>query len=150
MEPLPLIAIKRLIDEIRGGEVVEMLFDDPSGDPEIRAWSKMTGHTVLDTYFRDEWYCIYVQKQLKETKENTMGDFNINKTLDCSGMLCPLPVVKTNKALKELAVGEIIEMISTDPGSKPDMEAWARQTKHDLLETTEDGSKFRFVIKKTH
>ena len=74
-----------------------------------------------------------------------------DKLLDCTGLLCPIPVVKTNKALKELQVGQVLEMIATDPGVIPDMEAWARQTRHELLvaETESDG-KFRFMIRKTH
>jgi tRNA 2-thiouridine synthesizing protein A len=79
-----------------------------------------------------------------------MVDYNITKILDCTGLLCPMPVVKTNKAIKELQVGETLEMIATDPGSMPDMKAWARQTNHELLEAKEENSKFRFIIKKTH
>ncbi len=79
-----------------------------------------------------------------------MAEYNITKTLDCTGLLCPLPVVKTNKAIKELNVGDILEMIATDPGSIPDMQAWARQTKHELLEAKEEDSVYRFIIKKTH
>ncbi len=79
-----------------------------------------------------------------------MADYQVAQTLDCSGLLCPMPVVKTNKAMKSLEVGQVLEMISTDPGSIPDMEAWARQTGHELLEAKDEGSKYRFVIKKTH
>jgi len=80
-----------------------------------------------------------------------MAEYQINKTLDCSGLLCPLPVVKTKKALKDLNVGDILEMISTDPGSIPDMHAWANQTRHELLAATDEGnSRFRFIVKKTH
>ena len=79
-----------------------------------------------------------------------MSDYTINETLDTSGMLCPMPIVKTAKAIKGMEVGAILEMISTDRGAMPDMKAWANQTKHELLEALEEGEKFRFVIKKTH
>lgn len=80
-----------------------------------------------------------------------MAQYEPDKTLDCTGQLCPLPVVKTNKALKDMQVGQLLEMVATDPGAMPDMEAWARQTRHELLVAEElDKSKFRFVIKKTH
>ena len=79
-----------------------------------------------------------------------MSEFNVTKTLDTSGLSCPLPVVKTKKALKDIEVGDILEMISTDAGSIPDMEAWARQTGHELLESNDEGNTFRFFIKKTH
>ncbi len=79
-----------------------------------------------------------------------MSELNVAKTLDTSGLSCPLPVVKTKKALKDIEIGEILEMISTDPGSIPDMEAWARQTGHELMESHDEGKSFRFLIKKTH
>ena len=79
-----------------------------------------------------------------------MSDHSIDKTLDCSGLSCPMPVVKTKKAIKDMEIGQNLEMISTDPGSIPDMQAWSRQTKHDLLEEEDQGTKFRFLIKKTH
>ena len=80
-----------------------------------------------------------------------MADHNVKTTLDCSGMMCPMPVVKTKMAIKKMEIGEVLEMISTDPGAMPDMAAWARQTKHDLLESKDEGgSVYRFFIKKTH
>lgn len=79
-----------------------------------------------------------------------MSEVTVVKTLDTSGLSCPLPVVKTKKALKDLEVGDVLQMISTDCGSIPDMEAWARQTGHELLESHDEGETFRFLIKKTH
>jgi tRNA 2-thiouridine synthesizing protein A len=80
-----------------------------------------------------------------------MAELKPDKFLDCTGLLCPMPVVKTRKAIKEMEVGQILEMIATDPGALPDMEAWAKQTQHELLLAQKDGdSKFRFLIKKTH
>ena len=75
---------------------------------------------------------------------------SISKQLDCSGMLCPMPVVKTRGAIKTMEIGDLLEMISTDPGSMPDMKAWAKQTGHELLEAKDEGKTFRFLIKKTH
>ncbi len=78
-------------------------------------------------------------------------DVKADKVLDCSGLMCPMPVVKTKKAIKELEVGQVLEMVSTDSGSIPDMQAWARQTQHELLYgEKEDDGKFKFLIKKTH
>ncbi len=80
-----------------------------------------------------------------------MAEPKANKFLDCSGLLCPLPVVKTKKAIKEMQVGQVLEMIATDPGAIPDMEAWAKQTQHELLlAQKQEGGKFRFLIKVTH
>ena len=49
-----------------------------------------------------------------------------DKVLDCSGLLCPIPVLKTSKAIKDIEVGQILQMIATDPGATLDMEAWVR------------------------
>ncbi len=72
-----------------------------------------------------------------------------DQVLDCSGLLCPLPVVKTSKAIRELQVGQILKMIATDPGAPPDMEAWSRQTGNELLLSTQEGGKFVFYIRRT-
>jgi tRNA 2-thiouridine synthesizing protein A len=69
--------------------------------------------------------------------------------LDCSGLLCPMPIVKTTKAMKELQSGQILKMISTDAGSPPDIAAWSRQTGNELLLSTTEGNKFIFFLKKS-
>ncbi len=71
-----------------------------------------------------------------------------DQMLDCSGMLCPVPVVKTSKAMKELQSGQVLKMVATDPGAPPDMEAWSRQTGNELLLSTTEGGKFVFFLKK--
>jgi len=72
-----------------------------------------------------------------------------DQVLDCSGMLCPMPIVKTSKAMKELESGQILKMIATDAGSPPDIAAWSRQTGNELLLSTTDGNKFIFFLKKS-
>jgi len=80
-----------------------------------------------------------------------MTEVKPDQVLDCTGLLCPMPVVKTRKAIKNMQVGQLLEMIATDPGAIPDMQAWAKQTQHELLlAQKEDDGKFRFLIKKTH
>ena len=74
-----------------------------------------------------------------------------DKFLDCKGLICPMPVVKTKKAIKDMEIGQVLEMVATDPGSIPDMEAGEKQTRHELLLKEECGDDtFRFLIKKTH
>jgi tRNA 2-thiouridine synthesizing protein A len=72
-----------------------------------------------------------------------------DQVLDCSGMLCPMPIVKTTKAIKELESGQVLKMIATDAGSPPDIAAWSRQTGNELLLSTTEGSKFVFFLKKS-
>jgi tRNA 2-thiouridine synthesizing protein A len=70
--------------------------------------------------------------------------------LDCRGLLCPMPVIRTNNAIKAMQVGQVLEMLATDPGSGPDIKAWAKQTGHELLDGREEGQVYRFLIRKTH
>lgn len=69
-------------------------------------------------------------------------------TLDVTGLNCPLPILKARKALKDVAAGETLEILSTDPGSVADFQAFCRQTGNELLESSNDDSVFRFVIKR--
>ncbi len=71
-----------------------------------------------------------------------------DQILDCSGLLCPMPIVKTSKAMKELQAGQILKMIATDAGAPPDIEAWSRQTGNELLLSTVEDGKFVFFLKK--
>ena len=72
-----------------------------------------------------------------------------NDTLDAKGLMCPMPIVNTTKAMKELQSGQVLKMISTDAGSPPDIEAWSRQTGNELLLSTVEGGKFVFFLKKS-
>ena len=78
-----------------------------------------------------------------------MTTLKVDSELDCSGMLCPLPVVKTSQAIKTIEVGQVLKMISTDPGAPPDMEAWSRQTGHEILESTEEAGVYIFHFQRT-
>jgi len=72
-----------------------------------------------------------------------------DQTLDCSGLSCPMPIIKTRKALDTLSVGQVLKMIATDPGSQSDMDAFVKKTGHQLLAAEQDAGKFVFFIKKT-
>ena len=71
-----------------------------------------------------------------------------SKEFDASGLACPLPIVKTKKALSDMASGQVLRVIATDPGSVCDMVAFAEQTGNALLEQATENSKFVFYHKK--
>lgn len=77
-----------------------------------------------------------------------MHKFVPQRTLDCRGDACPLPLLKTKKAMAELASGEILEVVGTDPGSKNDLPSWAARTGNLYLGEAEEGNLFRFYLKK--
>lgn len=73
----------------------------------------------------------------------------IATTLDCRGLLCPLPIIRLSKAVKTVDVGAVVELLATDPGSVPDMEAFEKQTGHTILERSETQGTFRFLVQRT-
>jgi len=75
-----------------------------------------------------------------------VADFD--QELDACGLNCPLPILRAKKALASLDSGQVLRIIATDPGAIKDFEAFSKQTGNDLLETTEDGDKYQFLIKK--
>lgn len=72
---------------------------------------------------------------------------NVTKVLDAKGLACPMPIVKTKKAISELNTGEILEIHATDKGAKNDLAAWAKSGGHELLKH-EEGDVLKFWIKK--
>jgi len=77
-----------------------------------------------------------------------MEEFDIKMELDCRGLKCPLPVIKTRKAIKELNSGALLRMISSDPGSINDIRAWAKRTGNKLLGEEHKQGEFVFIIAK--
>jgi tRNA 2-thiouridine synthesizing protein A len=71
-----------------------------------------------------------------------------DKEFDASGLACPMPIVKTKKSLTDMASGQVLRVVATDPGSVCDMEAFAEQTGHKLLASTTEAGKYVFLIKK--
>ena len=75
-------------------------------------------------------------------------DIAFDVELDARGFLCPLPILKTRFAIDAMAVGEVLRVLSTDGGSVRDMEAFARQTGHELLHSHASGREFVFYLRK--
>ncbi|SFL90475.1 TusA-related sulfurtransferase [Gracilibacillus orientalis] len=74
---------------------------------------------------------------------------DVSKVLDAKGLACPMPIVRTKKAMNELETGEILEIQATDKGAKSDLAAWAKSGGHELLKDTEENDVLKFWIKKS-
>jgi tRNA 2-thiouridine synthesizing protein A len=71
-----------------------------------------------------------------------------DKELDARGLNCPLPILRTKKALADMASGQVLRILATDPGSVKDFQAFARQTGNDLLSSEANDKEFTFLMKK--
>ena len=75
-------------------------------------------------------------------------EIKVDKLMDLKGMPCPMPIVKVSKGIKEVQIGQVLEAISTDPGSLSDFPAWARTSGNEILKTEQNGNEIRFFIKR--
>jgi tRNA 2-thiouridine synthesizing protein A len=72
----------------------------------------------------------------------------IARTVDARGLSCPMPIVKTAQAAKEIPSGALLEVLATDAGSVKDFAAWSKSTGNEIIEQSADGGVYRFVLRK--
>lgn len=77
------------------------------------------------------------------------ADIKVDQVLDAKGLSCPLPILKTKKAVEALTRDQVLKVETTDPGSKNDMAAWAKRTGNEVLKVEEGSGTFTFYIKKS-
>lgn len=75
-----------------------------------------------------------------------MSEFDTE--LNCEGLNCPLPILKTKKAIDGMTSGQLLKMSATDPGSVNDMDSWSKRTGNELVSHAEDSGIHTFIIKK--
>ncbi|MFN7753771.1 MAG: sulfurtransferase TusA family protein [Pseudomonadota bacterium] len=71
-----------------------------------------------------------------------------DREIDTRGLNCPLPILRTKKALNELVSGQVLRVVATDPGAMRDFQAFSRQTGHALLQSAETGGEYVFLLRK--
>lgn len=72
-----------------------------------------------------------------------------DKSIDCFGLMCPMPIIKTAKTVKEMKIGQVLEVIATDKGIKQDMPAWCKTTGNECLAIEDKGEEIKVYVKKT-
>ena len=73
----------------------------------------------------------------------------VSKVVDCVGLFCPEPILRTRLAIDSVEVGRIIEVIADDPSAKSDIKAWAKHTGHEIIRVDEIDGELHFLIKRT-
>lgn len=71
-----------------------------------------------------------------------------DQELDARGLNCPLPILRTKKAIAELSTGQVLKVLATDPGSVKDIESYCKQTGNELVESQSGNDDFQFLIRK--
>ena len=78
-----------------------------------------------------------------------MREIKPNAKLDCFGLLCPMPIIQTAQKIKEMKIGEVLEVTSTDEGIKEDMPAWCRTTGNELMGIEEEAGLYKIYVRKS-
>ena len=71
-----------------------------------------------------------------------------HQVLDCIGLYCPMPILKTKEQMDKLAIGQILEVLADDPAAEPDLKAWAKRTGQKILDIENTSESLRFLIQK--
>lgn len=71
-----------------------------------------------------------------------------DKSIDCFGLMCPMPIIKTAQTVKEMKTGQVLEIIATDKGIKQDMPAWCKTTGNECMSIEEKGEEIKVYVKK--
>jgi tRNA 2-thiouridine synthesizing protein A len=71
-----------------------------------------------------------------------------DETLDCTGLYCPMPIVKTAQKIKQMKIGQVLEVVADDKGIRQDMPAWCQTTGNECLGTEEKDGEFKIYVKK--
>lgn len=122
----------------------------------IDDWDRKGYPTTTDldpNYPLDEYKSIFSQSKEKPAKDKKSKEdsvsIKVHRTVDARNFSCPVPVMKSKKELTKLKTGQVLEILTTDPGSKRDIPAWAQVTGQELISSEEiDSSEFRFLVKR--
>ncbi len=76
-----------------------------------------------------------------------MSTLEIAAHVDARGLSCPMPIVRTAQAMKNVGAGQLVEVLATDPGSVKDFEAWTKSTGNTMVESGVEGGVYRFVLR---
>ena len=71
-----------------------------------------------------------------------------HRVLDCLGLYCPMPVIRTREEIDKLAIGEILEVLADDPAAEPDIKSWAKRAEQKILQIEKTDEGLRFFIQK--
>lgn len=77
-----------------------------------------------------------------------MSENEVNLKVDATGLKCPMPVIKAKKGIQSIDVGQVMEVLSTDPGSVADFKAWSRSTGNELVESSQNADVYAFKIRR--
>jgi TusA-related sulfurtransferase len=143
--PAPLLGAKHVIDDLRPGQVMQLISDCPGTPDDLFAWSRHTGNEVIATDKLGGRRVAYTIKRGAGAAARPVP----NVTLDIRGVSCPGPILEAKKLLDAMRAGEILLLVSNCPGSPDDVKSWVKSTGLELLAKQEMApGTYEFFIRK--
>ena len=144
--PAPLLGAKQVIDDLRPGQVMQLISDCPGTPDDLFAWSRHTGNEVIAT---DKLGGRRVAYSIRRSAHGAQRP-PANVTLDIRGVSCPGPIIEAKKLLDGMQPGEVLLLLSNCPGAPDDVNSWVRATGLELLAKQEVApGTYEFFISKT-
>jgi TusA-related sulfurtransferase len=144
--PAPLLGAKHVIDDLRPGQVMQLISDCPGTPDDLFAWSRHTGNEVIATDKLGGRRVAYTIKRGASGAVRPMA----NVTLDIRGVSCPGPIIEAKRLLDGMKAGEVLLLVSNCPGSPDDVSSWTKSTGLKLLAKQEVApGNYEFFIRKT-
>ena len=144
--PAPLLGAKQVVDDLRPGQVMQLISDCPGTPDDLFAWSRHTGNEVIST---DKLGGRRVAYTIRRGSSGAARP-TANATLDIRGVSCPGPIIEAKKLLDAMHAGEVLLLLSNCPGSPDDVGSWVRSTGLELVAKQEPApGNYEFYIRKT-
>lgn len=144
--PAPLLGAKHVIDDLRPGQVMQLISDCPGTPDDLFAWSRHTGNEVISTDKLGGRRVAYTIKRGASGAARPVA----NVTLDICGVSCPGPILGAKKLLDGMKTGETLRLVSNCPGTPDDVNSWVRTTGLELRAKQEVApGTYEFFIRKT-
>jgi len=142
--PAPLLGAKKVMDDLRSGQVLLLISNCPGTSDDLFAWVKYTDNQIVSTVKKgDHRTGYYIRKGKASTRPPP------NAVLDIRGVSCPGPIIEAKKLLDAMQPGEVLQLISNCPGSPDDINAWVRTRSLELAGMHESTrGEFEFYIRK--
>jgi len=142
--PAPLLGAKRIIDDMKNGQVMLLFSNCPGTKDDLFSWAEQTQNKVLKTEaMPDDGTGYYVMKGKGESHK-------ANVILDIRGVHCPGPIVEARKLLSGMKAGEILKLISNCPGIRSDIVGWVSTTGVKIISTVETApGEYEFFLQKS-
>ncbi len=131
--PYPLLGVKRVLEDMKPGEVLLLKADCPSIRDDLFSWVNATGNEVAHSEKSTDGATEYYVRKGKKAA------IIPNMTLDVTGLVCPGPVIEAKRIFNTMSEGEIMKLVSTCSSAKDEIGAWCTATKNVLLDTHESG-----------